>query len=73
MRSSAVSQSRRIDSRRLEPRQIAVPDGMMIELDRLVELVSQRLGEPTDDVRRRVELDILARGIEASRKEEGLR
>jgi hypothetical protein len=69
-----VEQTRkRFKSDRLEPRQIAVPDAMMLEFDRLVELVSARLGEPPEDVRRGVEISVLARGIERLKSEEGLR
>lgn len=64
---------KRTKSDRVEPRQISVPDVIMAELDRLVELVSARLGESPEQVRRGVEVSVLARGIERIKSEEGLR
>ena len=57
----------------LEPYAIKVPDSLTAALDQAVELMSKRLGESPEDVRRFVEVAVLQRGIRAVAAEEGKR
>ena len=59
--------------RTLEPYVIVVPDLLVPDLDEAVELVSKRLGESPDAVRRGVEISALKRGIASLKGEEGKR
>lgn len=74
MRTSAAREVRpRRQEARLEPYQVRVPDALAKEIDDLVEVVSKRLGEAPDLVRRGVEISVLSRGLETVKGEEGLR
>jgi hypothetical protein len=56
-----------------EPYLIPVPDIVADRIDRMIQRVARRTGEPTDKVRRACELSVLTRGLDAFEGEEGLR